>query len=102
MAGNSIRVSTGEVNQIAQTMDNLNKRLSEELREGQATVNALANVWEGEAAQMTIDAFDSFAQEYFQKYEDIINQYVQFLRSNIDVGYTEIETQNQKLADAFK
>ena len=51
MAGNSIRVSTDQVAQIATNIENLNKRLTEELTNSKATVDQLANVWEGEAAQ---------------------------------------------------
>ena len=102
MAGNSIRVNTDQVAQIATNIENLNKRLSEELTNSKATVDQLANIWEGEASQNTIAAFDEFAAKYFQNYDDIITQYVQFLRTNIGQGYTDTETQNIGLADAFK
>lgn len=67
-----------------------------------ATIDQLANVWEGEATQATISSFDEFAAKYFQNYEDIITQYVQFLRTNIEQGYFDTETQNIGLADALK
>ena len=102
MAGNSIRVNTDQVAQIATNIENLNKRLTEELNSSKATIDQLANVWEGEAAQATISAFDEFAAKYFQNYEDVITQYVQFLRTNIEQGYFDTETQNIGLADAFK
>ena len=102
MAGNSIRVNTDQVAQIATNIENLNKRLTEELTNSKATVDQLANVWEGEAAQATISSFDEFAAKYFQNYEDVITQYVQFLRTNIEQGYFDTETQNIGLADAFK
>lgn len=102
MAGNSIRVNTDQVAQIATNIENLNKRLTEELANSKATVDQLANVWEGEAAQATISSFDEFAAKYFQNYEDVITQYVQFLRTNIEQGYFDTETQNIGLADAFK
>lgn len=102
MAGNSIRVNTDQVAQIASNIENLNKRLTEELNNSKATVDQLANVWEGEAAQATISSFDEFAAKYFQNYEDVITQYVQFLRTNIEQGYFDTETQNIGLADAFK
>lgn len=102
MAGNSIRVNTDQVAQIASNIENLNKRLTEELANSKATIDQLANVWEGEAAQATISSFDEFAAKYFQNYEDIITQYVQFLRTNIEQGYFDTETQNIGLADAFK
>ncbi len=102
MAGNSIRVNTDQVAQIATNLENLNKRLTEELANSKATVDQLANIWEGEAAQATISSFDEFAAKYFQNYEDVITQYVQFLRTNIEQGYFDTETQNIGLADAFK
>lgn len=102
MAGNSIRVNTDQVAQIASNIEGLNKRLTEELTNSKATIDQLANIWEGEAAQATISSFDEFAAKYFQNYEDIITQYVQFLRTNVEQGYFDTETQNIGLADAFK
>lgn len=102
MAGNSIRVNTDQVAQIANNLESLNKRLTEELTKSKQTIDQLANIWEGEAAQTTISSFDEFATKYFQNYEDVITQYVQFLRTNVDAGYFETETTNIGLADAFK
>ena len=102
MAGNSIRVNTDQVAQIASDIEGLNKRLTEELTNSKTTIDQLANIWEGEAAQATISSFDEFATKYFQNYENIITQYVQFLRTNIEQGYFDTETQNIGLADAFK
>ena len=102
MAGNSIRVNTDQVAQIATNLENLNKRLTEELTNSKNTIDQLANLWEGEAAQATISSFDEFAAKYFQNYENIIAQYVQFLRTNVEQGYFDTETQNIGLADAFK
>ena len=102
MAGNSIGVNTEQVAQIADRIENLNNRLTEELNNSKVTIDQLANIWEGEAAQATISSFDEFAAKYFQNYENIITQYVQFLRTYIDQGYFDTETQNIGLADAFK
>ena len=102
MAGNSIRVNTDQVAQIATNIENLNKRLSEELENSKHTIDSLASVWEGEAAQATINSFDEFAAKYFQNYENILQQYVTFLRRNVDAGYFETETANINLSDAFK
>ena len=102
MAGNSVRVNTDQVAQIATSLESLNKKLTEELTNSKTTVDQLANIWEGEASQATISAFDEFAAKYFQNYEDIITQYVLFLRTNVEQGYFDTETQNIGLADAFK
>jgi len=101
MAG-QIRVNTDQVAQIATSIEKLNLRLTEELTTGKKTIDNLANTWEGEASRATISSFDEFAAKYFQNYEEIINNYVKFLRTNIEQGYFETETSNTTLADAFK
>ncbi len=102
MAGNSIKVNTDQVAQIATNLENLNKQLTEELTTARTTIDNLSNIWQGEAATETISAFDSFANQYFKSYEDIISQYVTFLRTNVEQGYFETESTNIGLADSFK
>lgn len=102
MAGNSLRISTDQVTQIADSIDAENKKLSDELKACKAAIDSLENIWEGEAAQATISSFTEFSNKFFQNYEDVIDQYVKFLRNNVAQGYFETETQNISLADAFK
>ena len=101
MAG-QIRVSTAQVGEIARTIESLNQRLSEELTNSQKTITDLSNTWDGEAAEATISAYNEFAAKYFQNYYDILDNYVKFLRTNVEQGYFETETANVQLADAFK
>ena len=101
MAG-QIRVSTAQVGEIARTIESLNQRLSEELTNSQKTIADLSNTWDGEAAEATISAYNEFAAKYFQNYYDILDNYVKFLRTNVEQGYFETETANINLADAFK
>jgi len=101
MAG-QIKVNTDQVAQIAINIENLNKKLNDELINSKTTFNNLSNTWEGEASQATISSFNEFATKYFQNYYDVIDNYVKFLRTNVDAGYFETETNNTTLADAFK
>lgn len=102
MAGNSIKVSTDQVTQIADHLEQLNKKLTEQLMTSKATIDGLKNIWQGEAAQATVSAFNEFAEAFFENYEKTIEQYVRFLRDNIAQGYFDTEVQNIGLADAFK
>ena len=102
MAGIGITVNTDQVGEIASNLEKLNKRLSEELNRGKQTVNNLSNIWSGEASQATLESFNEFATKYFQNYEDVITQYVQFLRLNVQQGYFDTETQNISIANSFK
>ena len=101
MAG-QIKVNTEQVSQIASTIEGLNNKLNENLKECQTTISNLSNSWEGEAYQETRASFDEFASKFFQNYYDTIDQYVKFLRNNVAQGYFETETANKSLADAFK
>ena len=101
MAG-QIRVNTDQVAQIASNLENLNRKLETELTTSQATIKGLSSTWEGEASQETISSFNSFATKYFQNYYDVLDNYVKFLRTNVDAGFFDTESSNTGLSDAFK
>ena len=101
MAG-QIRVNTAQVAQIASTIESLNKKLNDELITSRAAVNSLSSTWEGEASQATISSFEDFAKKYFESYYEIIDNYVKFLRANVETGYFDTETANTNISDAFK
>lgn len=98
----SITISTDEVASIASGIESLNQQLLDTLNESQETIKNLGSIWEGEAYQETLKIYNAFAAKYFQNYHDIINNYVKFLRTNVDAGYVETETANISLADSFK
>ena len=102
MAG--MRINTEQVGQIAADIEAQNNQLAEQLQQSRDVMTHLinGNIWEGEAAQTTLGAFNQFADKYFQNYKDVIDQYVKFLRVNVEQGYFDTETQNITLADAFK
>ena len=102
MAGNSIRISTDQVNQIAANIERMNGELEETLQDSKAAIDGLKNIWQGEAAEETVASYDAFAAKYFENYKEIIQQYVTFLRSNVETGYVETENANVNLAEAFK
>ncbi|MFR5875180.1 MAG: WXG100 family type VII secretion target [Eubacterium sp.] len=101
MAG-TIKISTDQVEAIATSIENSNKKLKATLEESQTSMKSLNSTWQGEASQATIAAYDSFAAQYFQNYYDIIDSYVKFLRQNVSADYQATETANTNLADAFK
>lgn len=97
-----LMIDTDQVAQIATEIEQLNKNLTEELNNCKKTVDQLNKVYQGEASQATIDAFDAFATKYFQNYKDIIDQYIQFLRRDVVEGYREVIGKNITLAESFK
>ena len=102
MAGNSIRVNTDQVAQTAAKIETLNRQLAELLSNSKSTVESLTSVWSGEAAGATIAAYNDFAGKYFQQYAEVIDQYVKFLRMNVEQGYFETETENVKISEVLR
>ena len=97
-----IKIDTAQVLAIADNLDGLNNNLQETLTSAQKAVANLESYWSGEAATATIEAVNSFANDYFESYKELIDQYVQFLRKNVSEGYESVETANTSLADSFK
>ncbi|MCL1790058.1 MAG: WXG100 family type VII secretion target [Peptococcaceae bacterium] len=97
-----IRVDTDQVGQIATNIERYNAQLDEALKKGQVSLQNLSSVWSGRAADDTINSFKSFVEKYSQLYHDMMDNYVKFLRLNIQSGYFETEQANIGLADMFK
>lgn len=102
MAGNNITISTEQVNGIANQMSQKNEQLNEELIRCKNVVDKLQDVWQGQASEATIQAFNSFANDYFANYKQCIEDYVNFLRNVVNVNYAEVEKTNMNVAEAFK
>ena len=97
-----IKIDTARVSEIANVLSRLNEELQTNLTEAQKAVTDLASVWQGTAADATIEAVNSFASEYFQSYKDLIDSYIQFLRKNVVEGYEQVENTNTNLVESFK
>lgn len=97
-----IKVDTDQVGQVANNIDSLNNQLKEELEKCKTVIDGLASTWSGEAYNATKDNFQSFATQYFQSYYEMIDNYVKFLRTNIEQGYYDNETKVSTLAENFK
>lgn len=97
-----IRLSPDQIDTIATSIENLNKRLEQELQTGLTTVQNLSSTWEGQAAEETIQSFKTFSDKYFNEYYVMLNNYVLFLRNNVRAGYLQAEQANVNWANAFK
>lgn len=97
-----ITIDTEQVLSIASQIENDNNQLKELLENTKQTIGSLSATWTGQAAEETRTSYEGFANKFFQQYYDILDQYVKFLRKNVSEQYTETETINTKLGDAFK
>ncbi len=92
-------ISTAQVQEISNNIKALNDRLNETLTSTQNKVQALLNQWEGDAAQTTIAAYNSFAAKYFNTYHQMMNEYVLYLNRNVVQGYSELAEAQKSLAN---
>lgn len=97
-----ITIDSEQVLGIATQIESDNQQLQQLLNDSKATLNDLSSSWTGQAAEQTRSSYDVFAGKYFQQYFDVLEQYVKFLRTNVAEQYTETETVNTQLGDAFK
>ena len=97
-----MKIDRAQVDAIADSISKLNDDLQTTLTNAQTTIKNLEQVWTGDAATATIEAVNSFANQYFQSYKDLIDQYVEFLKNVVVSGHEDTETTNTTLADAFK
>ena len=97
-----ITIDTNEVLAIAGRIESDNIELRNLLNDSKATIGRLTSTWQGKAAEETVSAYEQFSNRFFQQYQDILDQYVTFLRRNVAEQYQETENVNTQLSDAFK
>lgn len=97
-----IIVNSDRVNEIANDLENQNKKLKNELENTSNLMRKLGKSWESTAYRESNAAFQKFSDEFSNNYEKVISNYVNFLRNQVSTGYTETEKANTDLASAFK
>lgn len=97
-----ITLDTEQVLAIATQIETDNNRLKELLENTKQTIDSLSSTWTGKASDETRASYAEFSGKYFQKYFDVLEQYVKFLRTNVSDQYSQTETANESIADAFK
>ncbi len=98
----SIIVNSDEVNKVADELDRGNKDLKKELDKTSEIMLNLQKSWDSSAYRESNKAFQKFYADYSESYNDIINAYIQFLRSNVSSGYVSTEKSNIDLASQYK
>lgn len=99
---NDMRLSTKEIEKIAEDLSKANKDLKSELKATSTVMKNLSKSWDSPAYRESKNAFDKFESKYSEDYEKIINQYVKFLKENVSTGYKSTESQNREIASEYK
>lgn len=94
-----MKISPEQVMGYASQIRSLNNQLAEILGSSKAQITSLQGSWTGTAAEATISAFNSFASKYFENYQQMINEYAQFLEKNVAESYGQTQKINASLAE---
>lgn len=94
-------IKTEEIVNLANKIANINNRINETLKQAKIEVDNLSKSWNGEASRITQDAVDTFADEYYDKYEEMIDKYVDYLKNVAAAGYVETEETNTRIGSQF-
>jgi uncharacterized protein YukE len=97
-----IKVDTERVAATAKSVETYNNTIRDDFASVESAIKALNNVWDGSASTNAISAFYDIKSAFYGPRYDVVNQYVHFLRHQVDPSYTQAENANKSLADAFK
>jgi len=99
---NHIKVDTAYITAAANKIANYNTAIRNDFSAVENAIKSLGSVWESVASHNAINSFHSIKNAYYDNRYHVVENYVTFLRQQVDEGYTQTETVNKSLADAFK
>ncbi len=97
-----IKVDTARVNAAANQIEQYNKKIKDDFSSVESAIKSLNGVWDGVASERALDAFHGLKDAYQEPRFNVVKNYTDFLHQVVDPGYTQTETTNKSLADAFK
>jgi len=86
----------------ATNIANINTRIKNDFDAVIKEMNSLPSVWSGKASEQAVSQFQSIRNAYVSDRFSVIDNYVKFLRNQVDAGYTQTENVNKSLADQFR
>lgn len=97
-----IKVDTARVVAAAKNISNLNNKISDEFSSVESAIKGLDNVWSGEASAKGISSFYELKNAFNEPRYTVVDNFVRFLKQQVNAGYTHTENENKSLADLFK
>ena len=97
-----LKINAEQVVETARRIKNINNQIREGFNNVQKAVTRLDGAWDSPAATNAINKFKAIKNSYCDARYDVIDNYVAFLHQQVGEGYTQTETTNKSLADAFK
>ena len=98
----TIKVNTDAVVSVAQDIRKINNDIRDLISPVESAMKALDKTWDGSAASNAISKFNALKSDYSDNRYNVIENFVNFLLQQVGEGYTQTESANTSLADAFK
>ena len=97
-----LSVDTESIIDVATSIKRINKDINNQFVSVQKAMNSLNTEWDGEAAEHAVKKFNEVKTIVTEDRSEVISDLISMLTNVVGIGYSEIESTNKKLADAFK
>lgn len=97
-----LKISTDAAVVAANNIKSCNTQMRDKFSTMQNAITKLDSSWDGSAATATISKFNEIKANYHEARYNVLDNYVNFLLSQVDEGYTQTENANISLAERFK
>ena len=98
----AMKVNTDAVVTVAKNIKRINDDIRNQFSDVESAIRRLDSSWDGSAATNAIGKFNSLKGAYCDNRYKVIENFVNFLLQQVGEGYTQTESANTSLADAFK
>ena len=95
-------IHSDAVLKVADEIDTINKQIKKKYESLEKAIKSLDNKWDGPASEAGIAKFESIQKEFCGARDTVLENYINYLKSQVVAGYVYTEENNIKLADQFK
>jgi transposase-like protein len=97
-----IKIDTDRAATAANNIAKLNNKIQADFSQIESAMKALDNVWNSSSAREAINSFHMIKSAYYEARYEVVENYAEFLHTQVDAGYELIESNNKMLASRFK
>lgn len=97
-----IEVEVKVVTWAADRIDTINRTIRDDFQDVESAIRKLNANWESPSSNPVINQFTSIRNAFADGRFTVMSNYTKFMRTQVSAGYTDAESKNTKLADAFK
>lgn len=95
-------IHSDAVLKVADEIAAINDQIKKKYESLEKQIKSLDDKWDGPASEAGIAKFDSIQKEFCGARDTVLENYINYLKSQVVAGYEYTEETNIKLADQFK